>query len=224
MARSKHSAGVAGATTGSGESPLRPNMIWRRSDCSFLVGMPVDGPARWTSMTTSGSSVITARPIASDLSAMPGPDVAGQRERAAVARTDGGADGRDLVLGLERLHAERLVAGELVEDVRGRRDRIAAVEQLAIRQLRGGEEPEGGRLVAGDVAVDAGGQLGRADAVVRVERLGRLAERVAGLERPLVRLGDDRPGRRTSNRSSGSSAPCSARTARTSCRARRSSS
>ena len=76
MARSKHSPGVAGATIGIGESELRPNMTWSRSACSFLVGMPVDGPARWTSMTTSGSSTITARPIASVLSAMPGPDEA----------------------------------------------------------------------------------------------------------------------------------------------------
>ena len=74
MARSKHSPGVAGATIGMGESELRPNMTWSRSACSFLVGMPVEGPARWTSMTTSGSSTMTARPIASVLSAMPGPD------------------------------------------------------------------------------------------------------------------------------------------------------
>ena len=38
-----------------------------------LVGIPVEGPARWTSTTTSGSSVITARPRASDLSERPGP-------------------------------------------------------------------------------------------------------------------------------------------------------
>jgi hypothetical protein len=57
-----------------GESLLRPNMIWRRSACSTLVGMPVLGPARWTSTTTSGSSTMSARPIASDLSAIPGPD------------------------------------------------------------------------------------------------------------------------------------------------------
>ncbi len=47
---SKQSPGVAGATTAIGESPFRPNITWRRSDCSFLVGIPVDGPARWTSM------------------------------------------------------------------------------------------------------------------------------------------------------------------------------
>src|SRR5213075_256464 len=49
-------------------------MAWNRSDCSVLVGRPVDGPPRWTFTITSGSSVITARPIASVLRARPGPD------------------------------------------------------------------------------------------------------------------------------------------------------
>ncbi len=75
MARSKHSAGVAGAITGTGDSPLRPNSAWSRSPCSVLVGIPVDGPARCTSTTTSGSSTITARPSISALRAIPGPDV-----------------------------------------------------------------------------------------------------------------------------------------------------
>src|SRR5512146_2989307 len=75
IARVKHSPGVAGARTGIGDSPLRPYLTWNRSACSTLVGMPVDGPARWTSTMTIGSSVITARPIASDLRAMPGPEV-----------------------------------------------------------------------------------------------------------------------------------------------------
>src|SRR5216117_1837419 len=44
-----------------------------RSACSVLVGMPVDGPARWMFRTTSGSSAVTARPMPSPLSAMPGP-------------------------------------------------------------------------------------------------------------------------------------------------------
>ena len=68
--------GVAGATTGRGESPFRPNITWSRSDCSFLVGIPVEGPARWTSITTRGSSTMTASPRASDFRAMPGPDEA----------------------------------------------------------------------------------------------------------------------------------------------------
>jgi hypothetical protein len=40
-----------------------------------LVGSPVDGPPRWMLAITSGSSVITARPIASLFSATPGPEV-----------------------------------------------------------------------------------------------------------------------------------------------------
>ena len=36
-------------------------------------GRPVDGPPRWMSMISSGSSRLTARPMVSDLSAMPGP-------------------------------------------------------------------------------------------------------------------------------------------------------
>ena len=35
--------------------------------------MPVDGPARWTSTITSGSSSATARPIVSIFSTTPGP-------------------------------------------------------------------------------------------------------------------------------------------------------
>ena len=44
-----------------------------RSACSVLVGMPVEGPARWMLRMISGSSAVTASPIASPLSAMPGP-------------------------------------------------------------------------------------------------------------------------------------------------------
>ena len=75
MAIVKHSPGVAGASTGIGHSPLRPKMAWNRSACSTFVGRPVDGPARWTLTMTIGSSVMTARPMASVLSATPGPEV-----------------------------------------------------------------------------------------------------------------------------------------------------
>ena len=74
-AASKQSPGDCGATIGTGDSLLRPNIAWSRSACSVLVGRPVDGPPRCTSMTISGSSVITARPIVSDFRAMPGPEV-----------------------------------------------------------------------------------------------------------------------------------------------------
>ena len=60
---------------GTGASPLRPNIACSRSACSVLVGSPVDGPPRCTSMTSSGSSIITPRPMVSDFNAMPGPEV-----------------------------------------------------------------------------------------------------------------------------------------------------
>ena len=74
-AASKQSAGLRGATIGTGASPLRPNMACSRSACSVLVGSPVDGPPRCTSITSSGSSSATASPIASLFSEIPGPDV-----------------------------------------------------------------------------------------------------------------------------------------------------
>src|SRR3954463_13741751 len=75
MAASKQSDGDRGATIGTGDSPFRPNIACSRSDCSVFVGSPVDGPPRWTSTTTSGSSSDTARPIVSDFRATPGPEV-----------------------------------------------------------------------------------------------------------------------------------------------------
>ena len=41
-----------------------------------MVGMPVDGPARWTSTMTIGSSSATASPMVSVLRSSPGPLVA----------------------------------------------------------------------------------------------------------------------------------------------------
>ena len=61
---------------GNGDSPWRPYIASNRSDCSVFVGNPVDGPPRWTSTTTSGSSRLMARPSASDLRSSPGPLVA----------------------------------------------------------------------------------------------------------------------------------------------------
>src|SRR5215813_7979121 len=74
-ATQKQSPGVDGANTGIGASEFRPNIACSKSACSVFVGNPVDGPPRWISHTTIGNSVITARPIASVFSAMPGPDV-----------------------------------------------------------------------------------------------------------------------------------------------------
>jgi hypothetical protein len=76
IALSKQSDGVDAAITGSGDSPWRPYRAIIRSAASVLVGIPVEGPARCTSTTTSGSSYATARPTVSAFRSMPGPLVA----------------------------------------------------------------------------------------------------------------------------------------------------
>src|SRR5882762_10311107 len=75
MATSKQSPAVAAAITGRGESALRPWTAWDRSDCSGLVGKPVDGPARCELISTRGSSVVIARPSAAGFIATPGPEL-----------------------------------------------------------------------------------------------------------------------------------------------------
>ena len=117
------------------------DMAISRSDCSVLVGMPVLGPARCTSMTTSGNSVITARPRPSAFSdearaaGAGGPDGAGERG------ADGGHAGGDFVLGLERADVVLLVLRQLVQDLAGRRDRIAGIDQRAAGPV--GRRPPG---------------------------------------------------------------------------------
>ena len=143
MAAKKQSLGLWAATIGSGDSPWRPYIASSRSAASVLVGRPVDGPPRWMSMMSSGSSRLTARPIDSDFSATPGPARGGAGEVAAVGGADGGADAGDLVLGLQRAHVEALVLRQLVEDVGRRGDRVRAEEQRQPRQLAGGDEPPG---------------------------------------------------------------------------------
>ena len=48
-------------------------MTASRSACSGFVGIPVDGPARWMSRISSGSSSVTASPIVSIFRITPGP-------------------------------------------------------------------------------------------------------------------------------------------------------
>ncbi len=115
--------------TGIGDSPWRPYSARSRSDCSVFVGIPVDGPARCTSTTTSGSSSITASPSVSAFRSMPGPLVPVTPRCPANDAPSAIAGGGDLVLGLEREHAEVLESRELVQQLGGRGDRIAGVEQ-----------------------------------------------------------------------------------------------
>src|SRR5512141_690736 len=120
MADQKQSAGLCAARIGMGASPWRPKSAMRRSACSVFVGMPVDGPPRCTFTMTSGSSMMTARPIISDLSARPG--------------AERGADAGDLGLGLVGDGPVLLEVRHRLEDLGRGRDRVAAEEHPAAAQ------------------------------------------------------------------------------------------
>ncbi len=186
MATSKQCEGVMGATIGTGASPCRLYMAWRRSDCSVLVGRPVEGPPRWMLMTRSGSSRLTAMPTDSDLRSAPGPLVVvtpsdppkaapmaaptpAISSSACTVRTP-----KCLCLDSSWRMSDAGVIG------------IGPEEQREMRLVRRGDEPPGQGGVAGDVGVDAGLERGRSDLVVDLEELGGLAEVVARLEGPGV--------------------------------------
>ncbi len=120
------------------------------------------------------------------------PRAAGSRD-SEVAR-EGGPQGHvrrgDLVLGLERAHAEVLVAGQLVQDVRGGSDRVGAVEQRELRLLGGSYQSPGQGGIARDVGVRTGLERGGLHHVSGLGGLGGEAVGVSGLERRHVGLCD----------------------------------
>src|SRR5204862_7329590 len=110
----------------------------------------------------------------------------GHAEVAAEGCSQDGPGGGDLVLGLNGAHAEVLMLGKLVEDVRRRRDRIAGVEERELRALGRRDETPRDRCVSGDVAVAARREVRAFDLVLMRKQLGRLAEIVARTERAQV--------------------------------------
>ena len=104
----------------------------------------------------------------------------GDAELARERGADRDADRGDLVLGLQRAHAEVLVARQLVEDVGRRRDRVRRVEDRQVGVLRGGEQPVRDRGVAADVAVAAGRRARPAGSGTRDRRTARRSRRSAG--------------------------------------------
>jgi hypothetical protein len=128
------------------------------------------------------------------LSAMPGPDVVVTPSAPPKDAPSAGADAGDLVLGLERDHAERLVLAQLVQDVAGRGDRVGAEEQRQPGLHRRRDQPVCQGDVAGDVAVGTRRHRRRLDLVGHRERLGGLAEVPARLERGHVGVADGRLG------------------------------
>ncbi len=121
---------------------------------------PVEGPARWTSTITIGSSSEIARPIVSALSTMPGPaeivtpsappnDAPSAAPAAAISSSAWNVT-----------TPKSLRAREILEDRGGRGDRVGAEEERQPGELRGGDQAVAERRVAGDLTVPAGRQLG----------------------------------------------------------------
>jgi hypothetical protein len=84
---------------------------------------------------------------------MPGPEVVVTPSAPAKEAPMAGADGGDLVLGLEGGDAEALELGEVVQDRRGGGDRVGAEHSSRPARLPPASEAPGGGLVAGHVAV-----------------------------------------------------------------------
>jgi hypothetical protein len=141
MAASKQSAGELRRDDGTGDSPLRPYIACSRSACSVLVGRPVDGPPRWTSTMTSGSSSITARPIVSALEREARPGGRGHAERAAEAAPRAAPMPAISSSAWKVVTPKRLCREQLVQDVAGRGDRVAAEEQRHPARWRAATSP-----------------------------------------------------------------------------------
>ncbi len=132
-AQSNASASIEPTSTRIGAPPLRPKLACRMSACSVLVGRPVEGPPRRTLPVTSGSSVATASPIASVLSARPVPEVAmiprqpAQEEQSApqIAAVSRSAQKviapSSLLPACDEAHRRRLVAHDIAVCARGER-------------------------------------------------------------------------------------------------------
>ena len=52
----KHSSGDEGSSSGCLVSPCESTAVERMSPCAVRVGRPVEGPTRWTSKMTAGTS------------------------------------------------------------------------------------------------------------------------------------------------------------------------
>src|SRR5262249_34592519 len=88
----------------------------------------------------------------------------------------------DLILRLKRLDTEVLVLRKLMQNVRRRSDRIAAVKKRPACKLRACDETERSGLIAGYVAVFARLDLGLAYVKMGSEDFRRLGIVEAGLE------------------------------------------
>ena len=160
----------------------------KMSDCSVLVGRPVEGPPRWMSTEDQGQLGDGGQAEGLSLQRHTRARCAGDRDGPGPAGTDGCADGRDLVFGLEGDDVVVLVLGQVMQDVAGGRDGVRALEERLTCQVRRCHKAQGQGLVARDVAVGAWLELGGRHLVAAVEELDGVGVAVAGLECAAVGL------------------------------------
>ena len=108
------------------------------------------------------------------------PARAGCSDRTSERRADRGAASGDFVLGLERPHVVFLVLRQLVQNLTGRCNRIARIDQCPPGAIGGGDQTDRGGLVARNPPVSSLGQPGRRHRVLNAEQLGRVGKVVTG--------------------------------------------
>ncbi len=113
---------------------------------------------------------------------------------AGIRGPDCSSDGGDFVFGLERHHAEILVHGKFVKNVRCGCDRIGTQKEGKSRLLRRRDKAHGQRLIAAEISIRAGGELGGRNFVADLERFGRFAEVITGAHGHLVGFDQQRLG------------------------------
>src|SRR6185436_9306154 len=99
-----------------------------------------------------------------------------------------GTDSGDFILSLKRLDSEVFVTSQFVQDVRGRRDWIRAIEELPAGELRGGHKPDGRRFVAGNLSITSRCDHRLLDGVMSGKDFGGFREVVTGLQGDFVRF------------------------------------
>ncbi len=123
---------------------------------------------------------------------MPGPEVVVMAKEPGVGSADCGSDGGDFVFSLKGENAEILVLRKFVKDVGSGSNGIAAEEQFESGLLRSGDKAKSQRLIAAEVAVDAGSQLRWRNFVADLECFGGFAIGVAGLHGQSIGFGNKR--------------------------------
>ena len=165
--RRKQSAGVWGATIGTGRLAVAAEHRLEQVGLLGLGGQAGGGAAALHVDDDQGQLERDGQPDRLGLQGDARAARGGDADRAAEAGAERDADAGDLVLGLHGRDAVPLERGQGVQDVGGRGDRVRAEHEGEAGAVRGGDQAQRERGVAGDVAVGAGRHLRGGDDVGR---------------------------------------------------------